>query len=60
MDDMRRMGAIILTSKAFEHYDEHTVVDQTAKIRGEMLKDNFIPEPFVPDGQGGTGWIDRW
>lgn len=60
MDDMRRMGAIILTSKAFEHYDEHTVVDQAAKIRGEMLQNNFIPEPFALDGQGGTGWVDRW
>lgn len=58
IDDLRRMGAVILSAAQFEDYDEHTVPDLAQTIRQE-LAENGVPEPFAQFG-GWTGWPDRW
>lgn len=57
--DMRRMGAVILSSEQFLEYDEHTVPDMAGRIRAEMLECAQAPEPFEQTGAG-CGWPDRW
>ena len=55
LEDMERMGALILTGAEFESYDENTVSDLSESIRAEMYAADFQPEPF-----GAEGWADRW
>lgn len=57
IDDMRRMGAVIMSEAEFEQYDAHTVPDLAQAIREQMLSDDALPEPF--DEHPG-GWPDRW
>lgn len=58
LEDMARMGAVLLTAEQFEDYDEHTVPDLAETIRGE-IPENGVPEPFAPQ-DGWSGWTDRW
>ncbi|MGM9538524.1 MAG: cysteine hydrolase family protein [Candidatus Onthomonas sp.] len=58
LDDLRRMGAVILSAAQFEEYDEHTVPDLARSIR-EELPENGVPEP-IGQYDGWTGWPDRW
>ncbi len=60
IEDMQRMGAVILSSKAFEQYDEYTITDQTELIRAELLQSSFAPEPFTQDVCGDVSWTDYW
>ena len=55
LEDMERMGALVLTGAEFESYDENTVSDLSESIRAEMYAADFQPEPF-----GAEGWADRW
>ena len=55
LEDMERMGALVLTEAEFESYDENTVSDLSESIRAEMYAADFQPEPF-----GAEGWADRW
>lgn len=57
IDDMRRMGAHIMTSAEFEDFDEHTVPDMAEIIRAHMLAEDVSPEPF---DEYGEGWTDIW
>lgn len=41
LDDMKRMGAFIIDSCAFEKYDETTVLDLAACIRADIEKGSF-------------------
>lgn len=59
IDDMERMGALILDSERFADYDEETVPDQSVRIYEEMLASDRVPEPFAP-ADGGMSWTDRW
>lgn len=59
LEDMERAGAILMDSQAFAAYGPDTVSDLSAAIRAEMLAEDIVPEPFVPDGDS-TGWTDRW
>ncbi|MGM9593881.1 MAG: cysteine hydrolase family protein [Candidatus Onthomonas sp.] len=58
IDDLRRMGAVILSAAQFEDYDEHTVPDLAQAIRQEV-PENGVPEPFE-QYDGWIGWPDRW
>ncbi len=55
IEDMARMGAVILSSAQFEDYDQNTVPDLSEAIRGEVYGCGLAPEPFGPHG-----WTDRW
>lgn len=57
LDDMARMGAVLLTEAQFET-DLHTLTDLAETIRQE-LPENGAPEP-IADYDGWTGWPDRW
>lgn len=58
LEDMQRMGALILDSTAFEHYDEHTVPELSESIRQDLRAGAPAPEPFTD--KRGVGWFDRW
>ena len=38
LSDMERMGALIINSQEFEHYEKHSVLDLAAGIRADMEK----------------------
>ena len=38
LSDMKRMGALIINSREFEHYEKHSVLDLAAGIRADMEK----------------------
>ncbi len=57
IDDMRRMGAVIISEAEFEDYDEHTVPDLAQAIRAQMLSSDDAPEPFDVHP---AGWPDLW
>ena len=38
LSDMERMGALIINSREFEHYEKHSVLDLAAGIRADMEK----------------------
>lgn len=59
MEDMERMGALILDSSRFHEYGPETVEKWNKQIYREMLESDEIPERFCED-QEGTGWFDRW
>ncbi|WP_304509276.1 cysteine hydrolase family protein [Anaerotignum sp.] len=56
IDDLQRMGAVIMNSIEFEHYQITTVSDLHEQIRREMVHDNYHPEPF---GEKHC-WSDLW
>ena len=56
LEDMERVGAILMDSAAFMDYGPETVADLSAAIRAEMLESRAVPEPF----EEGTGWTDWW
>jgi nicotinamidase-related amidase len=58
--DMRRAGAIIMSSKAFMDYGPLTVPDLLERVRTDMSADAEPPEPFFNLPGGGTGWTDKW
>lgn len=59
IEDMRRMGAVIMREEEFEKYDTLPVMDESMRIYQEMQNDNLAPEPFSRDGRD-IGWYDRW
>ena len=56
LEDMGRMGAVLMTSEAFCAYGPETVPDRAAEIRAAMA-DAPMLEPFDQDP---GGWCDRW
>lgn len=58
LEDMERMGAVLMTTAQFQAYDARTVPDAVEAIRTQ-LGENGPPEPFGT-GEGWTGWTDRW
>ena len=59
IDDMRRMGAIIMDSEKFRDYDSDTVPALSRMIYQEMLESSYVPEHFVKDEEN-VGWFNRW
>lgn len=59
LEDMQRVGAILMDSAAFAGYDQYTVSDLSAAIRAEMLDSDVLPEPFETSNNG-VGWMDLW
>lgn len=59
MEDMERMGAVLLDSVSFQTYGADTVEKWNDKIYQEMLDSEEVPERFRKE-EGGTGWFDRW
>lgn len=59
LEDMARMGAILMTSQEFDSYNAHTVPDAQQMIQARLASQQSIPEPFA-DGPEGYGWKDRW
>nr|WP_325298593.1 cysteine hydrolase [uncultured Dysosmobacter sp.] len=59
LEDMRRVGAVLMDSAAFAGYGPETVPDLSAAIRETMLESSAVPEPFEAQ-DGGTGWTDLW
>ena len=59
LQDMQRVGALLMDTAAFAAYGPDTVEDLSAAIRREMAESDAFPEPFVIEG-GGTGWTDLW
>lgn len=60
MEDMARMGATVMSGAQFENYDENTVPHLSRRIRAQMLKECYVPEPFETREDGTVGWVDRW
>lgn len=58
LDDMARMGAILMDSGQFLSYCPDTVPDTAQQIREEMLQCPKIPEPFSLGDH--PGWADQW
>lgn len=56
IEDLQRMGAVIMNSTEFEYYQTQNVPDQHGQIRREMLQDNHEPEPFKEN----HFWTDLW
>ena len=59
LEDMQRVGAILMDNADFAAYGPSTVEDLSAAIRGEMLVSSAFPEPFRADGSS-VGWKDLW
>lgn len=59
IEDMKRMGAVIMSSHEFINYDENTIADMSKIIRNQMEEENYIPEPFEEKGVNRT-WTDIW
>lgn len=59
IEDMERMGALILSSEQFLNYSEKTVENLKDRIYEEMLEEEEIPEVFR-NVEGSFTWIDRW
>ncbi|MDO5422181.1 MAG: cysteine hydrolase [Eubacteriales bacterium] len=58
IEDMRRMGAVILNSREFEDYGPDTVPDVSRQIYREMQEASETPEPFREGEE--CGWTDLW
>ncbi len=58
--DLRRMGAIILSSEEFDDYDANTVFPQHDKILREMDENGIAPEKYIELQDGTYASIDRW
>jgi len=59
LEDMERIGAVLMDNQTFAAYGPDTVPDRSAGIRQEMLAEDIDPEPFAPQN-GGIGWTDLW
>ena len=59
MGDMRRIGAVIMSSREFESYGPETVPDMLDQVRRSMEADPQPPEPFSETGEGRVQ-LDRW
>lgn len=59
LEDMQRVGAILMDSRSLADYGAGTVPDCSAAIRAEMLAGSACPEPFAA-ADGGIGWLDLW
>ena len=59
IEDMSRMGAVIMTSREFENYGPETIRKETDVIYSEMLSCHEVPERFETDGEN-VGWRDLW
>lgn len=60
IEDMARIGAVIMSGAEFEHYNENTVPNLSEHIRAQMLTENYYPEPFVTTEDGSVSWTDKW
>lgn len=56
IDDLRRMGAVIMDSPEFEKYGAENAPNLQLQVRTEMLRDNQDPEPFKEN----YSWTDLW
>lgn len=56
IEDMKRMGTVIINTEEFKNYDENTVKKLTPVILEEIEQENISPEPF----NSSSYWIDRW
>lgn len=60
IEDMRRMGAVILNSHEFiSDYNACPTVDLIEKIREDIYVCETAPEPFKGE-QGQSYWVDKW
>ena len=60
IEDMRRMGALILVSDEFiKDYSECPFADPVAKIRDDIYASDKEPEPFTVTEEG-MFWTDKW
>ncbi len=59
LEDMQRIGAVLMDNETFAAYGPQTVPDLSAAIRAEMSAGDVFPEPFSTDGDG-VSWTDRW
>lgn len=59
LEDMQRVGAILMDNHSFVNYCSETVDDLSIVIREEMMKSNVPPEPFISDSCG-VSWTDVW
>ena len=59
IEDMARMGAVIMSSREFENYGSETIRTETDVIYSEMLSCHEVPERFELDGEN-VGWRDLW
>lgn len=60
IEDMSRMGAVILNSEEFiKDYEKCPIADALDKVQDCMNMDADIPEPFGTD-ETNCGWCDRW
>ena len=60
LEDMERIGAILLDNQAFADYGPDTVPDQAAVIQTDLLECELPPEPFSRGGDGSVTKTDRW
>lgn len=56
IDDLRRMGAVIMKSAEFEEHKIQNISVLHGQIRKEILQENHEPEPF----NGKHFWTDFW
>ena len=59
IEDMGRMGAVIMSGAEFEKYDENTVPKLSEFIRAQMLEEDYVPEPLEMENDGSVGWTNR-
>ena len=58
LEDMQRVGAILMTESQFEDFDENTVEDVSAYIRSVMESEDIVHECFATEG--GVSLVDKW
>ncbi|MEG1987576.1 MAG: cysteine hydrolase [Oscillibacter sp.] len=59
LEDMERIGAVLMTAEEFSEYDETTLPDLTEQVRRAVAHSGEFPEPFSAQGED-CGWTDRW
>lgn len=60
IEDMRHMGAVILSSEEFiSDYIRCPIVDLSEKIRTEIYASDYVPEPFEQTKEQ-SSWTDKW
>lgn len=59
LEDMGRIGAVLMDSASFASYGPETMPDLSAAIRAEIEAGEEIPEPLGNLGNG-SGWTDLW
>ena len=59
LEDMERMGAVLMDSDTFRDFCPGTTEKWNERIYEEMKGQDEVPEHFRREGNG-VGWFDRW